>query len=64
MGLQVRLGAPRAQVKGMKGCVLEGSWDLVTIYNWGYNPTYNWVTPIRPFRGVISRVISPVISSY
>ena len=19
-----------------------GSWDVVTIYNWGYNPTYNW----------------------
>ena len=43
--------------------LLGGSWDLVTTYNWAYNPTYNpagliGVTPI------IGRVISPVISSY
>ena len=45
--------------------LLGGSWDLVTIYNWGYNPFFLiGVTPIRSFRGVISRVISPVISSY
>ena len=39
---------------------------VVTTYNWGYNPTYNlgnWVTPIRPFKGIIiSRVISQFIS--
>ena len=22
--------------------VLGGPWDLVTTYNWAYNPTYNW----------------------
>ena len=43
--------------------LLGGPWDLVTTYNWGYNPTHNWVTPISPFREIISRVISPVISS-
>ena len=47
------------------GCsLLGGSCELVTIYNWPYNPTYSppkdpiGVTPI------ISRVITPVISSY
>ena len=30
-----------------------------------YTPTYNWgITPISPLRGIISRVIRPVISSY
>ena len=38
--------------------LLGGSWDIVTTYNWGSNPTDNWG------RGVISRVISPVKSSY
>ena len=43
---------------------LGGPWDLVTTYSWDNNPTYNWVTPISPFRGIISRVTSPVISGY
>ena len=29
--------------------LLEGSWDLVTTYNWGYNPTY--IPPKWPYRG-------------
>ena len=56
-----RPGDPNFAMEGIWQHLLEGSWDLVTIYNWGYRPTHNW---IRPFRGLISRVISPVISSY
>ena len=29
--------------------VLEGSWDLVTTYNWAYNPTFN--PPKWTYRG-------------
>ena len=43
---------------------LGGPWDLVTTYSWDDNLTYNWVTPISPFRGIMSRVISPVITNY
>ena len=25
--------------------VLGGPWDLVTTYNWDYNPTYSWGNP-------------------
>ena len=25
----------------IEAVVLGGSWDLVTTYNWAYNPTYN-----------------------
>ena len=28
--------------------LLGGPWDLVTTYNWCYNPTYNWGNPYRP----------------
>ena len=42
--------------------LLGGPWDLVTTYNWGYKPTCNWGNPL--FRGIIIRVISPVISTY
>ena len=45
--------------------VLGGSWSVVTTYSCGYNPTrIIGVTPTKSFRGVISRVIRPVISSY
>ena len=30
---------------GLRVRLLGGSWDLATIYNWGYNPTYNWGNP-------------------
>ena len=46
---------------GLDG-LLGGAWDLVTTYNWDYNPPYTW--GIRLFRGTISKRISPVISSY
>ena len=59
-----KVEAPRQQAQGACRALLGGSWDIVTISNWGYNPAYNWDNPIRPFRGVISRVISPVLSSY
>ena len=32
---------------GVEAGVLGGSWDLVTIYNWYYNPTYNWGNPYK-----------------
>ena len=32
---------------GVRQTLLGGSWDLVTIYNWGYNPTYNWGNPCK-----------------
>ena len=51
----------RAQILGS---ILGGAWDLVITFNWDYNRTYNWGSPISPFRGVVSRVISPVISGY
>ena len=48
--------------------VLGVSGDLVTIYSWGYNPIYNWSNHYKAIwghlGGVISRVISPVMSSY
>ena len=45
--------------------LLGGSWALVTIYNWGYNPTCNWGNSYKAiYGGYISRAISPVISSY
>ena len=28
--------------------VLGGPWDLVTTYNWDYNPTYNCGNPYKP----------------
>ena len=28
--------------------LLGGPWDLVTIYNWGYNPTYTWGNSYEP----------------
>ena len=46
--------------------LLGGPWDLVTTYNWDYIITLLLigVTPLSPFRGIISRIISPAISSY
>ena len=44
--------------------LLGGPWDLVTTYSWDYNPTYNWGNPLSPFRGIIRRVISLLVSSY
>ena len=26
---------------------LGGPWDLVTTYNWAYNPTYHWGNPLK-----------------
>ena len=54
-------GSPHQRLEEPKGVTVQdllgGSWDLVTLLIIG-------VTTIRPFRGVISRVLSPVISSY
>ena len=42
--------------------LLEGSWYLLATSKCAYNPTYIiGITPIRPFRGTISRVINTVI---
>ena len=30
---------------------LGGSWDLITTYNWAYNPTYNWDNPNKALSG-------------
>ena len=35
--------------------MLGGPWDLVITYNWDYNPTCNWGTPISPLRRITSR---------
>ena len=43
---------------------IGGPWDVVATCNWEYNPTYEGATPTSPVRGNISRVISPVMSSY
>ena len=29
----------------VSGFLLGGPWDLVTTYNWDYNPTCNWGNP-------------------
>ena len=44
--------------------LLGGPWDLVTTYNWAYNPTYN--PPKWADRGYpsINMASIPVISSY
>ena len=44
--------------------LLGGPWDLVSTYNWAYDPTYN--PPKWAYRGypIMSRDIIPVISSY
>ena len=34
-----------------------GPRDLVTTYNWAYTLTYNGVTPIGPFTGILITVI-------
>ena len=44
--------------------LLGGPWDLVNTCNWIVTLLVSAVTPISPFRGVLIRVISPVISSY
>ena len=49
----------RSQLK----LLLGNSWDLVTLYNWAYNPTYN-LTNSGLIWDIIMRVISPVTSSY
>ena len=42
--------------------LLGGSWDLIPTYNWVFLTLLTiGITPIRPFRGVISRVIRTVI---
>ena len=45
---------------GVLGC----PWDLITTYNWAYNPTYNPLNGPIGVTPLISRVIIPVISSY
>ena len=60
----------QAAVAGVISFILEcsrwsiGSRDIVTIYNRGYNPTYDRGNPFKAIQGVISRIISPVLSSY
>ena len=45
--------------------LLGGPWDLVTTIITGIIPLLiSGVTPISIFRGIVVRVISPVISSY
>ena len=29
-------------------CILGGPWDLVTTYNWAYEPTYTWGNLYKP----------------
>ena len=49
----------------METTILGGPWDLVISYSWGIIALFRTgVTSISPFRELISRVISPVISSY
>ena len=43
--------------------LLEGSLKLVT-HNWAYNPTYIPLNDLTGITQIISRVISPVVSSY
>ena len=46
VGFRVSLGL------GFRGWgLLGGPWDLVTAYNWSYNPTYNWGNPCKPIYG-------------
>ena len=44
--------------------LLGGSWDIVTTYNWAYNPTYNPLNDLIGVIPIISGVITPVINSY
>ena len=44
--------------------LLAGSWELVTTYNWAYNPGCFGVTYKRPVRETTGGVRSPCISSY
>ena len=32
---------------GGRAWVLGGPWDLVTTYNWAYNPAHNWGNPSK-----------------
>ena len=45
------------------GFVLGGPCDLVTAYHWDHNPSDTWGNSYESFKGIISRVIKPVISS-
>ena len=44
--LYILLGA-----EGANQSLLGGSCDLVTFYNWGYNPTYNRGNPYKAIEG-------------
>ena len=63
-------GDPRAEatiVEGrfkVWGRLLGGSWDLVTTYNWAYDPTYNPLNGLVGVTPILSKVISPVMSIY
>ena len=46
MGRDLRLKHPSY----MSYSLLGGSWDLVTTYNWDYNPAYNWGKPYKPIK--------------
>ena len=37
-----------------ENAILGGPWDLVTIYNWAHNPTYN--PPTWAYRGYIPQL--------
>ena len=41
-----------------------GSWDLATTYTWAYDPTYSGGNLYKVRRTIITRAISPVVSSY
>ena len=43
--------------------VLGGPWDLVTTLTGVITLLVIGLAPINPFRGIISKVVSPVISS-
>ena len=41
------IGAIKGDTRNLPG----DPWDLVTTYNWAYNPTYNWGNPHKPIEG-------------
>ena len=51
-------------VKGSITSLLGGPWDLLIIYKWIITVLIIGVTPISPFRGIISKVINPIRISY
>ena len=54
----------QGDIEGFGLCILGGPWDLVTTYDWAYNPTYN--TPRWAYRGYprYKSAIIPVMGKY